>query len=87
MDGIVADLGRCASEEVARLVYPLLLKTCLHQREPIGFKSGEIVFFHKGKGATNLMPNQRNVLLGSTIGKLHHKMLRQASLSSWNERS
>eukprot|EP00959_Pyramimonas_sp_CCMP1952_P336374 7043540-Pyramimonas_sp.AAC.1 len=47
MDGIVADLGRCANEAVARLVYPLLLKTCVLQREPLGFKSGEIVFFHK----------------------------------------
>eukprot|EP00959_Pyramimonas_sp_CCMP1952_P121444 2539561-Pyramimonas_sp.AAC.1 len=28
MDGIVADLGKCANESVVRLAYPLLLKTC-----------------------------------------------------------
>eukprot|EP00959_Pyramimonas_sp_CCMP1952_P155249 3248280-Pyramimonas_sp.AAC.1 len=72
LDGIVGDFGRVAQAEIGRLVYPLLLKTNLQQREPLGFKSGEVVFFHKGKGAADVMQNQRNILLGSTIGKLHH---------------
>eukprot|EP00959_Pyramimonas_sp_CCMP1952_P415629 8708725-Pyramimonas_sp.AAC.1 len=66
-DGLRYALQHVAPEEMTALFLPLLCKTSMGGREPLGFKDGRVAWFCKGAKEVFLARNQRNILKANTI--------------------
>ena len=76
LDGLPPELCRLYAAELTPLLHPLLLKTAWRGQEPVGWKGGATVYFHKRRGRFDDCSSYRAVLLLSTWAKACHKCLR-----------
>ena len=76
LDGIPPELLRCHAPELARVFYPVLLKTFCFLSEPLIWKGGELIKLYKGKGSRSSCSNFRAILLSSSVGKAVHSLVR-----------
>eukprot|EP00959_Pyramimonas_sp_CCMP1952_P195772 4093195-Pyramimonas_sp.AAC.1 len=79
VDGLPSCVYKVAPRELARILNPLMVKIVATGREPFLFKVGEAAYFFKGSGVSTVAKNMRNILLASTVCKLHHKHIRSLS--------
>ncbi|OLP87581.1 hypothetical protein AK812_SmicGene31189 [Symbiodinium microadriaticum] len=79
-DGLPAELGKIFPIEVADILFPLLLKFALRGEEAVGHKSGQAIFFWKGKGSQQECSSYRAILLLSAWAKAVHQTLRPRAL-------
>ncbi|OLQ04804.1 hypothetical protein AK812_SmicGene12026 [Symbiodinium microadriaticum] len=77
-DGITAELLRLDATIVARQLMPVFLKACLHVREPITFRGGDLVCLAKRAGQALQCDAYRSILVSSVPGKLYHRGVREA---------
>ena len=77
-DGITAELLRLDAPIVARQLMPVFLKACLHVREPITFRGGDLVCLAKRAGQALQCDAYRSILVSSVPGKLYHRGVREA---------
>ena len=77
-DGIPAELGRSQPAALQQILLPLLLKTGLLCREPLGFKSGILTWLHKGRGSKVDCGSYRAIMLLSVVAKTFHRAFRPA---------
>eukprot|EP00438_Fugacium_kawagutii_P028665 Skav214043 [mRNA] locus=scaffold2017:237221:242224:+ [translate_table: standard] len=75
-DHIPAELCRLAPVELAKQLYPLLLKTLLHGQEPWQWKGGRLTPIFKGKGSQGEVSSHRSILVSNHFGKVIHKCIR-----------
>ena len=75
VDKIPGDVLHYMPQTHAKLIWPLIAKMVLWAAEPIQFKGGEIRWLHK-KGPWDQVQNYRGILLGSSIGKRAHALIR-----------
>ncbi|CAK9108612.1 RNase H domain-containing protein, partial [Durusdinium trenchii] len=76
-DGVPADVLHVGAQHLARRCFPLLLKHFAMGVEPVLFKGGTLVQAYKGKGPSDRHDSYRSLLISSTIGKIHHRLIRQ----------
>ena len=76
-DNVPGEILHAAATVLARKGYPLLLKHFLLGQEPVLFKGGNLVQAYKHKGDTSQMSSYRSLLVSSTLGKVHHRLVRQ----------
>ena len=76
MDGLPPELCRYFSEVLAPVLHPLILKQVWRGSEPLGWKGGMSIFFHKRKGSVSECSSYRSVLLLSSLAKASHQSLR-----------
>ena len=77
-DGIPAELGRSQPAALQQILLPLLLKTGLLCREPLGFKSGILTWLYKGRGPKVDCGSYRAIMLLSVVAKTFHRAFRPA---------
>eukprot|EP00439_Symbiodinium_sp_Y106_P001666 s6945_g1.t1 len=75
-DGVPAEFGRRFAKHLAPHLHQLALKVALRGSEPLGFKSGQAVWFYKGKGMLSSCSSYRAILLLPSWGKVLHQALR-----------
>ena len=75
-DGIPPELCGGHPVELARILYPQLVKLALHGQEALIHKGGRLAIAHK-KGPTNECSSFRSLLVSSHVGKTLHRALRQ----------
>ena len=75
-DGVTADFGRRFARHLAPHLHQIALKIALRGSEPLGFKSGQAVWFYKGKGMLSSCSSYRAILLLPSWGKVLHQALR-----------
>ena len=76
MDSIPAEINRAFTQEVAGLLFPLLLKTLWRGAEPAGYKGGQAIIMCKGRGQTSACTSYRSILLMNTWAKTLHQSVR-----------
>ena len=77
-DGMPGELFHRLPGEMARLLYPLLLKISLYQQEPFMCKGGLLVPAWKGKGSFKECSSHRSLFVSSVFGKVVHGLYRKA---------
>ncbi|OLP97625.1 hypothetical protein AK812_SmicGene20009 [Symbiodinium microadriaticum] len=75
-DGLPPELCKLFSEEVCRIILPLVHKHIWRGNEPFGWKGGCSVFFYKNKGSLQECASYRSVLLLSSFAKAMHQSIR-----------
>ena len=68
-------LFRQHAVDLAQIYFPLMLKQCLWQCEPLISKGGQMAVIHK-KGSTALAENYRGIMLLPTFAKRFHALIR-----------
>ena len=86
-DGIPAEFGRKFAKYLAPHLHRIVLKTTLRGSEPIGLKSGQAIWFYKGKGAMDSCSSYRAILLLPSWGKVLHQATRPALKRHFQESS
>ena len=76
MDSIPAEINRAFTQDVASLLFPLLLKTLWRGAEPAGYKGGQAVIMYKGRGQASACTSYRSILLMNTWAKTLHQSVR-----------
>eukprot|EP00439_Symbiodinium_sp_Y106_P077866 s456_g16.t1 len=76
IDGVPPELCRHFSAVLAPVLHPLILKQVWRGSEPVGWKGGTSVFFHKRRGPVSECSSYRSVLLLSSLAKASHQSLR-----------
>ena len=76
MDGIPVEVGKLFATALAPHLHRLALKTALRGAEPCGFKSGQAIWFYKGKGSHTSCSSYRAILLLPVWAKIVHQSLR-----------
>ena len=76
MDSIPAEINRAFTQEVAGLLFPLLMKTLWRGAEPVGYKGGQAIIMYKGRGQTSVCTSYRSILLMNTWAKSFHQSVR-----------
>ena len=76
-DGIPTEILHYGAGALAKKCFPLLLKHFVWGTEPLLFKGGTLVQAYKGRGPSDRHESYRSLLISSTIGKLHHRLIRQ----------
>ena len=76
VDQISGDLLHYLPQQMAGIIWPLMVKVATWKTEPIQMKGGEVRWLHK-KGAWDNAQNYRGILLASSIGKRLHSLYRQ----------
>ena len=80
-DQVPSSFVHIHSKEVAKLLYPQLLKLLLHGQEALIHKGGRLAIAYKGKGAFDNCEAYRSLLVSSHPGKTLHKTLRSSCTS------
>ena len=80
-DHVPSSFVHIHSKEVAKLLYPQLLKLLLHGQEALIHKGGRLAVAYKGKGAFDNCEAYRSLLVSSHPGKTLHKTLRSSCTS------
>eukprot|EP00438_Fugacium_kawagutii_P003586 Skav221594 [mRNA] locus=scaffold1698:294565:300366:+ [translate_table: standard] len=80
-DFVPPEVLRYYPGEMARLLYPQLLKLLTHGQESILHKGGRLVAVWKHKGSQRQCEMYRSLLISSHIGKVVHRTLRQHQAS------
>ena len=75
-DGLTAEVFRVAVPPVAKLLFPICLKASLGLREPVEWRGGCLYCLAKKAQAALECKSYRSILMASTAGKAHHRMLR-----------
>ena len=76
LDGVIPEVCRRCSKELARLSYTQLLKLMCHGQEAILHKGGTLAVAYK-KGERDVCNSFRSLLVSSHQGKTIHRALRQ----------
>ena len=76
LDGIPAELGRRFAHLLAPHLHRIALKVAFGGSEPAGFKSGESIWFYKGRGEHSVCGSHRAILLLPVWSKIIHQALR-----------
>ena len=77
LDGIPGDLLHHGAKQLALHCYQLFLKQYLTATEPALFKGGRLTSLYKGRGDPALCTSHRSIFISSSLGKAHHKLIRQ----------
>ena len=86
-DGVPTEFGRRFARSLAPHLHRIALKTALRGSEPVGFKSGQAIWFYKGKGLMSSCSSYRAILLLPSWGKILHQSLRPALKRHFEDRS
>ncbi|CAE7264709.1 unnamed protein product, partial [Symbiodinium sp. KB8] len=76
MDSIPAEINRAFTQEVAEVLFPILLKMLWRGAEPVGYKGGQAIIMYKGRGQTSACTSYRSILLMNTWAKTLHQSVR-----------
>ena len=76
LDPLPSGLFRTHVVDLAKIYFPLVLKQCLWQCEPLASKGGQMAVIHK-KGSTLQAGNYRGIMLLPTIAKRFHALIRK----------
>ncbi|OLP92002.1 hypothetical protein AK812_SmicGene26233 [Symbiodinium microadriaticum] len=76
MDSIPAEVNRAFTQEVAEVLFPILLKMLWRGAEPAGYKGGQAIIMYKGRGQTSACTSYRSILLMNTWAKTLHQSVR-----------
>ena len=76
-DGLPGELCRHQPITIAKLLYPILIKTMLHGHEPLEFKGGQLTPVYQGRGPMDLCKSYRSLLVSNHLGKAIHRTIRQ----------
>ena len=76
MDSIPAEVNRVFTQEVAEVLFPILLKMLWRGAEPAGYKGGQAIIMYKGRGQTSACTSYRSILLMNTWAKTLHQSVR-----------
>ena len=76
MDSIPAEINRAFTQEVAEVLFPILLKFLWRGTEPVGYKGGQAIIMYKGRGQTSACASYRSILLMNTWAKTLHQAVR-----------
>ena len=68
-DGLRSDICAIAAPEIAKLLYPILVKQTIYIEEPIQARGGLLVAAYKGKGRHCDIESFRSLLLSNHFGK------------------
>lgn len=68
-DQIRSEVCAIATPEVAKLLYPILMKQTLYLEEPIQARGGVLIPAYKGKGHHSEVESYRSLLLSNHFGK------------------
>ena len=75
-DDIPAEICKRCPAQIAKCIYPLLLKILFHGQETLLHKGGKLHPLWKGKLAQSCCAAYRSILISSHIGKSLHRALR-----------
>lgn len=75
LDPVPSGLFRQNAVDLAQIYFPLMLKQCLWQSEPLLSKGGQMAVIHK-KGSTAVAENYRGIMLLPTFAKRFHALIR-----------
>ena len=75
LDPVPSGLFRQHATQLATAYFPLLLKICMWQHEPVSSKGGQMAVIHK-RGSHLQVENYRGIMLLPSIAKRVHAMLR-----------
>ena len=78
LDMLPPELNKGFPVQIARHLFPLLMKQVWRGTEAVGFKGGATVFFHKKRGPQDECGSYRAILLMSSLAKACHQCLRPA---------
>ena len=83
-DGLPDELLAVASARLARLFYPLYLKSWIRCETPIYWRGGALVNLYKGKGDIAECANSRGICVEDGLAKRHSRLVRESMLNSYN---
>ena len=75
-DGIPGEFLHQGASFFAQHGYSLFLKHYLTANEPVLFRGGRLTNMYKGKGNPAICENHRSLFISSTLGKVHHSLVR-----------
>ena len=75
LDPIPSGVFRTCATELATIYFPLLLKICMWQHEPVASKGGQIAVIYK-RGSGLLASDYRGIMLLPSFAKRFHALLR-----------
>ena len=76
-DGLPGELFRFCAPTLGRICYPLFLKQCATEEEPLLFRGGRLTPLFKGKGARDQCSSYRSIFISPVLGKIHHRLFRE----------
>eukprot|EP00435_Cladocopium_sp_Y103_P052083 s55_g16.t1 len=76
-DGVPPEICRYRATALARMTYPMLLKSFLYGQEAIAHKGGRLAVAWKHRGDVRECSTHRSLLISSHIGKTLHRAFRQ----------
>eukprot|EP00438_Fugacium_kawagutii_P021808 Skav230858 [mRNA] locus=scaffold1335:27242:32707:+ [translate_table: standard] len=80
LDGLPSEIYRIAVPQVARILWPLLMKVSIRCQEPIRWKGGEVCALPKSQHTGHVADKFRSILLTDFVAKLSHGLVRQKLL-------
>lgn len=83
-DQVPGDLLHHGASQLAKTLFPLLLKQLALKQEPILFKGGLLAAAYK-RGDPAITANYRSLLISPTIGKSFHRLLRRDLMCHFNQ--
>ena len=75
-DGLTAEVFRLSVPRVSKRLFPICLKASLGLREPSEWRGGSLHCLAKRASAALECAGYRSILMASTAGKAHHRILR-----------
>ena len=75
-DGLTAEVFRLSVPHVSKRLFPICLKASLGLREPSEWRGGSLHCLAKRASAALECAGYRSILMASTAGKAHHRILR-----------
>jgi hypothetical protein len=76
LDPLPSGLFKQHAVDLAKLYFPLILKQCVWQSEPLASKGGQMAVIHK-RGSTAVAENYRGIMLLPTMAKRFHALIRR----------
>ncbi|OLQ14716.1 hypothetical protein AK812_SmicGene1137 [Symbiodinium microadriaticum] len=76
LDNLPGEVLKAAPPEAARILFPLMLKSMLHQHQPVQWRGGILYEAFKRSGLQSSVDNYRSLFVSNYMAKAYHRVVR-----------
>ena len=82
LDNLPGEVLKAVPSEAARLIFPLMLKSMLHQHQPVQWRGGILYEAFKRSGLQSSVDNYRSLFVSNYMAKAYHRVVRNKTQMS-----